>query len=493
MPDLPPLFLERLSELLGDEFPAFLASYARPPRAGLRLNMLRLAPVEKGAGAGGGPTETRLATAQLSMLEALSSRCPGLRAAARVAWCPGGYALPEPAHVPGEADFDELARHPYHAAGVYYLQEPSAMAPAEVLAPQPGEAVLDLCAAPGGKATQLAALMQNQGLLVANDTHARRARALAMNLERCGVTCALVLNETPERLAARWPGGFDRVLVDAPCSGQGMFRKDRRARSTWQAGRVKTDAARQGTILDAAAQLARPGGLIVYSTCTFEPLENEANVARFLQRHPDFELEDIELVEGFAPGRPEWADGNLALAKTVRVWPHLAVGEGHFIARLRCEGEGPPGGLADPSHPQAGVQAGQLWRAFCNEHLACAWPGQVVQAGRELYLAPPAAPGLKGLRVVRWGWWVGTLKGKVFVPGHALAMALTPAGARQVVDFAPDDPQLAVYLRGESLHLPGEPAWVLVTVDGFPLGWGKRVDDVLKNRRPPGLAQVDWE
>jgi NOL1/NOP2/sun family putative RNA methylase len=474
--DLPPVFLERMSDLLGDEFPAFLASYAQPAQAGLRLNTLRVASCE--------------------LRVAIFDRVP---------WCPSGYLVPPGAEA-------ELARHPYHAAGVYYLQEPSAMAPAEILGPQPGETVLDLCAAPGGKATHIAALMENRGLLVANDTHGRRARALAMNLERCGVTCAVVLNETPQRLAARWAGGFDRVLVDAPCSGQGMFRKSKPARAQWQPGRVKTDAARQGEILNAAAQLVRPGGLVVYSTCTFEPDENEVNIARFLQHHADWSVEAIQPATGFAPGRPEWtSDGNPALRRTVRLWPHLSPGEGHFIARLRrdltlrpplLKGEGGPwvrqeqvslssrANLIPYPEPNANPRAASQFQAFCEEYIEKANFGQaqLVQAGSELYLQPPGTPELSGLCVVRWGWWVGTLKGKVFVPGHALGMALTASSVRQSLSLAPDDPRLAAYLRGESLRIPGEPGWVLVTVDGFPLGWGKRAGDSLKNRRPPGLA-----
>lgn len=454
MSNLPPAFIERMSQLLGDELDDLIASYAQPPRMGLRLNTLR---------------------ALLAFSGQLSAFPP-------VPWCPTGRIIP------GDAATD-LARHAYHAAGVYYLQEPSAMAPAEILSPQPGEVVLDLCAAPGGKTTQIAALMNNTGLLVANDPHPRRVRALAMNLERCGVTCAVALNETPQRLAARWPGLFDRVLVDAPCSGQGMFRKS--ARAEWQPGHIKTDAARQSAILDAAARLVRPGGVIVYSTCTFEPDENEGNLARFIRRHADFEIDSIEHRPGFAPGRPEWADGNPALAKTVRLWPHLSVGEGHFIAKLRRR----DAENAEKPYQQnlcgLGASAVNLLREFCEEHLQLAlWEKpNLLQAGHEVYLVPPHTPDLRGLRVVRWGWWIGTLKGQVFTPGHALAMALTPADVRQSLNLPADDPRTAAFLRGESLHAPGEPGWILITVDGLPLGWGKRAGSLIKNRRPPGLAQ----
>jgi NOL1/NOP2/fmu family ribosome biogenesis protein len=314
-----------------------------------------------------------------------------------------------------------------------------------------------------------------------------------MNLERCGVTCAVVLNETPERLAARWPGYFDCVLVDAPCSGQGMFRKSKPARAEWQPGRIKTDALRQGAILEAAVQLVRPGGVLVYSTCTFEPEENEGNIARLVQRHAGWQVEAVTEQAGFAPGRPAWADGNPALCRAVRLWPHRCAGEGHFIAKLRRPAgayvESDAGGA---SHTKLEAGATHALAEFCAEHLPQAdWAQRagLVQAGTELYLAPPQAPDLKGLRVVRWGWWIGTLKGKVFAPGHALALALRPTEVRQAVDLPPDDPRVASFLRGEALSIPGPAGYVLITVDGLPLGWGKRAGDIIKNRRPPGLAE----
>jgi NOL1/NOP2/fmu family ribosome biogenesis protein len=274
-----------------------------------------------------------------------------------------------------------------------------------------------------------------------------------------------------------------------------MFRKSKPARAEWQPGRVKTDALRQGTLLDAAARLVRPGGVLVYSTCTFEPEENEANIARFVQRHPAFEIDAIEQKPGFAPGRPEWAAGNPALGKTVRLWPHLSVGEGHFVARLKKDSNHRDTGTTEinGNFCKVGACVTKLFHQFCAEHLTQIPAGQLFQAGQDLYLAPPGVPDLRGLRVVRWGWWVGTLKSQVFVPGHALAMGLTPADVRQSLDFAPDDARLIAYLRGDSLRVPGEPGWVLVTVDSLALGWGKRTSDIVKNRRPSGLAQTVWE
>ena len=240
---LPTAFLQRMQRMLGPEYPAFLRSYDRPRSVGLRFNPLKGADLP-----------------QLSF---------GLTP---VPWAPHGYFY-DPATRPG--------LHPYHEAGVYYLQEPSAMAPAVLLDAQPGELVLDLCAAPGGKSTQIAAALQGRGLLVCNEINPGRAKILARNIERLGITNALVLQETPQRIAAAFPHCFDRVLVDAPCSGEGMFRKEAAASADWSEATVAHCAARQQEILDAAAVLLKAGGRLVYSTCTFAPVENEGAIAAF--------------------------------------------------------------------------------------------------------------------------------------------------------------------------------------------------------------------
>ena len=263
---IPPAYLQRMQHLLGDQYPAFLAACAQPAVAGLRLNTLKISPQEFQS----------ISPWPLSPLP----------------WSVAGFALPSAAQ-PG--------KHPYHAAGLYYLQDPSAMAAAEVLAPRPGERVLDLAAAPGGKSTHLAALMQNQGLLVANEIHPQRAWDLAENLERCGVQMACITNETPARLAQAWGGMFDRVLLDAPCSGEGMFRKSERARGEWSPEHVAACATRQGGILNEAARLVRPGGWLLYATCTFAPQEDEQTIGQFLQAHPEFALEAIPGTAGLHP------------------------------------------------------------------------------------------------------------------------------------------------------------------------------------------------
>ena len=460
---IPPAFLARMERWLGDEYPAFLASYDQPATSGLRANTLKIAP------------------------EALRERLPF--ALEPLAWPPAAFRV---------SDEEQPGRHPYHAAGLYYLQDPSAMSVAALLAPQPGERVLDLAAAPGGKATHLASLLANQGLLVANEIHPRRVWDLAENLERWGARNAAITAETPERLAERFPDFFDRVLLDAPCSGEGMFRKSDAARREWAAELVLGCANRQTGILDAAARMLRPGGLLAYSTCTFAAEEDEGTVARFLETHADFEPVEPARQAGFAPGRPEWLGnekgGEAArdgLGRAVRLWPHTGPGEGHFIALLRrCEREAHED-LPGWRLPKLPVEATRFYETFCREHLQRAPATErLALAGSYLYQVPAGLPDLGGLRFIHPGWWLGTLKKGRFEPSQGLAMGLSPADVRRVANLDSAAPQVLTYLRGESLPNAGADGWVLVTVDGFPLGWGKRVQGTLKSHYPRGLRRV---
>jgi len=460
-PTLPLAFVERMRTLLGDEADAFLASLEAPPRLGLRLNTLKVTP------------------------DAFRALSPF--PLEPVPWCPEGFLVPPDVEVrPG--------RHPYHAAGLYYLQDPSAMAAAMLLDPQPGEAVLDLAAAPGGKATHLAARMRNQGLLVANDVVRGRTRALVENLERFGVTHTLVTSERPERLADRWPEGFDRVLVDAPCSGEGLFRRWPQARREWRPAVVTGCALRQRTILDAAARLVRPGGRLLYATCTFAPEENEATVAHFLRRHPDFHLVAPPPLPGFAPGRPDWIAPDLArglpLERCLRLWPHQAPGEGHFFALLEREGPSAPASWPRADTPLP-ARSAHLVEEFWSATLTRPLPLEGWLLWREhLYLPPTAPDAWEPLRPVRAGWQIGRLARRRFVPAHALALALLPSDAYRTLDLEASGPEVAAYLRGKPLHLPGPEGWLLVTVDGFPLGWGKRVQGTVKNHYPRYLRRA---
>ena len=271
---LPEQFCVRMKEMLGEEYAAFYASYDLPKYQALRINPLKT------------ERDTFLQQAPFSLN--------------RVPWTTNGYYY---------SGNDHPGRHPYHEAGVYYIQEPSAMAPAEYLMAEPGERILDLCAAPGGKSTQIACSMQGEGLIVCNEIHPARAKILSENIERMGVCNALVTNETPQKLSDNFREYFDRILVDAPCSGEGMFRKNEDACDEWSPENVENCAARQAEILDCAAEMLKPGGRLVYSTCTFAPAENEGSISRFLERHPEFSILPVEKKDGMMPGVPAWKIG----------------------------------------------------------------------------------------------------------------------------------------------------------------------------------------
>lgn len=427
---LPPAFLDTsLTALPAAEHAAFLAALATPPVRGLRLRP-------------GVPLAT------------LRAALPGPYAP--IPWAQDAYALDAAS---------PAGTHPLHAAGAYYLQEPSAMAAAPQLDIHPGQRVLDLCAAPGGKSTQLAALLGRTGILVANEIVPSRARILSQNIERMGVPNAIVTCEAPDRLAARWPGFFDRILVDAPCSGEGMFRRHPETAAQWTPQSPAGCAARQLTILESAARMLRPGGRLVYSTCTFNETENEHVVAAFLQTHPDF-----------APAAP-----------AVRLWPHRDAGEGHFVAALRKAGADPA--EANPTPPPDPTRLCDLFPPFGS----AAAPGIPHTAGDHLWLAPPDAPPLDGIRVLRHGLALGTWRGRIFVPDHAAAMAFPPDAFAQSVDTDADG--AARYLRGETLPAPdGLPAgWTVIRHLGLSLGWAKHADGILKNHLPKGLRQMARE
>ncbi len=455
MMQLPLDFIARMRRWLGDEADAFFASLTRRD-VGLRLNVRRGDPAELASGL---PWPTR-----------------------PIPWCEEGRFLRDEG-VP-------LGTHPYHRAGVYYVQDPSAMAAAVLLDPQPGEWILDLAAAPGGKATHIAARMGDEGVLVANEVSRRRASVLAMNLERMGVTQAMVTNEMPERLAARWAGLFDALLVDAPCSGEGTFVRDSQAIRDWSVATVEGNARRQRMILDQAAPLVRPGGRLLYGTCTFAPEENEGTIAAFLERHPDFHLEPLPPLPGLDRGRPEWIGAPDVLRMAGRFWPHRAPGHGHFYALLRREGEAE----ALPARWEGRAVPGRvlrLYRQGVGAALNIEPPeaGLYLSADDHLYLTPMEPALWEGMRVLRSGWWVASLRHGKVNPDHALAMAIRPDEAAESLELTVDDPRLRRYLTGGFWADDGPPGWVLITVEGFPLGWAKRGGGRLRSKYPMHLRR----
>ena len=428
---LPEAFLQRMEAQLGSEYPAFLESLERPRAVALRFNPMK---------------------GERPVLPFVGAPVP---------WEPEGFYY-DPETRPG--------LHVYHEAGVYYLQEASAMAPVALLDPKPGERVCDLCAAPGGKTTQIAGRMLGQGFLVCNEINPKRAKILSRNIERMGVANALVTNEHPETLASRFPGFFDRVLVDAPCSGEGMFRKEETAVTDWSQETVQMCARRQREILDSAARLVRPGGRLVYSTCTFAPEEDEETVAAFLEAHPEFTPEPVE-APWFVPGENA----------SYRMWPHRLLGEGHFAAVLR-KTQGESGEV--PACP--GEKCPKAWESFAKELDITLPEGKAVSFGQSLYWAPMELPELNRLKVLRPGLELGTERKGRFEPAHALALWLKTCAVAE--SFPPESPEMKAYLHGDVVP-SGKKGWCLVQAGGYAIGWGKGDGSVLKNHYPKGLRR----
>lgn len=475
-PDPPSGFLARMGELLpAEEFESFLAAFDRPSRIGLRVNTLKISVADF----------IRIAPFSLAPVGE---------------WEPAGFLV---------ADDSRPGRHPYHDAGLYYLQEPSAMVAAALLAPEPGERVLDLAAAPGGKATHLLSRMTPTepggvvsalrrglvagGLLVANDVHAGRARLLADNLARWGAVDALVTQDEPGRVAAAFGANFDRVLIDAPCSGEGMFRRGEPVE--WSRAIVAACARRQQAILTHAPELVKPGGRLLYSTCTFAPEENETVVADLLTAEPDFRMLDPTRYAGFEHGRPEWAlsappESTAQLARAVRLWPHRFPGEGHFLALMERQGSTETSHAA-PFRPQEPAsETLRQWREFAAATLALEIPEERLHArNNRLFLLPKEAIDPGRARVVRYGLLLGEVRPGRFHPAHELALALAAKDVNTTLDYPAGNATLSAYLSGADLPTSGPDGWALVAVDGFGLGWGKRAGGRLKNHYPHYLRR----
>lgn len=477
MMNLPIEFEKKMKAFLGNEWDDFLYSYDNNRFQALRFNTLKVQSQEE----------------RMRILKVL-----GISSDKRVSWANEAYY------------FDENVRpgkHPYHEMGLYYIQEPSAMSAAALLAPKPGMRVLDLCAAPGGKSTQLATYLGDSGLLVSNEINTQRSRILSQNIERMGIKNAIVTNEDSFVLASHFPGFFNAIQVDAPCSGEGMFRKLPEAIEQWSMENVAICAARQKEILDNAAVMLKPGGVIVYSTCTFSKEENEDVIEYFLERHPDFTLEEME-----------------------RFWPHKVDGEGHFVAKLvrrgsvnefdtgydvcedSCNKVEDTGLKVDrktkknknsknrknETKPALTKENMKLLSEFLDETISedvAAWikNSRLVMFGEQLYRLPDMEVDIKGLKVQRAGLHIGEFKKQRFEPSHSLALALKLSEAKNVVKLTWDDPQTTGFFNGQSVMLSDEQTaeckkgWALVCVDGYTAGWGKVNGTQVKNHYPKGL------
>lgn len=448
---LPSLFENKMKEILGDEFGEFVKSYDNQRMYGLRVNTNKIS------------------------TEEFEKICPF--EIARIPWIPNGYYYNGKEHP---------AKHPYYFAGLYYLQEPSAMTPASRLEINPGDVVLDMCAAPGGKATELGTRLRGEGLLVANDISNSRAKALLKNIELFGIANVFVVNETPDKLLTCYEEYFDKILIDAPCSGEGMFRKDPAIISSWEKNGPEFYAKIQREIITQAAKMLKPDGLMLYSTCTFSPIENEGTIQYLLDNNEDFELIEIEDYEGFSKGRPELVNGSKELSKTVRIWPHKMQAEGHFLALLHKKGEKGPETTYKRTTKIAKADVEVLDGFLKQVHMNID-PNYIDIKGQRVFYVSKYMKDLKGIRFLRSGLLLGEIKKNRFEPSQALAMALKEEEFDSTINFNAKDNRVVKYLKGETLDVSditekNNSGWQLVCVDHFPLGWGKLNNGILKNK-----------
>ena len=458
---LPEAFLLKMQELLGEEFGQYLESFKEEWKPGLRVNTLKLSPGE-------------LAELVPWNLEP-------------VPWADNGF------YYDGTLDGEVLrpSKHPAYYAGLYYLQEPSAMTPAAMLPVVPGDRVLDLCAAPGGKSTELASKLKGRGMLVSNDISYSRARALLKNLELAGAANICVTSEAPEKLAGVWPEFFDKILVDAPCSGEGMFRRDEDMVKDWNEKGPEYYVPIQRQILSQAAAMLRPGGYMLYSTCTFSVEEDEENVAYVLEEFPQMQLCCLDLDK--VPG----ACGGFGLSGCMRLFPHRLKGEGHFLALMRKKG-GDDGGK-EILPPMDSGTAGKRVRAVEKEkeldaflrQSGAEWDyGRIVIHQDNAYYLPEGLAWNLPLRFLRTGLFLGELKKGRFEPSQALAMSMKAGQFPNTVSFPGGDSRVLRYLKGETISLEGDEGpvkgWCLAAMEGFPIGWAKGTGMSLKNKYYPG-------
>lgn len=454
--NLPAAFVEKMKHLLGEEFDDYIKCYDEKRLYGLRVNTKKIS------------------------VEEFKKICPF--DIEPIPWIENGF------YYDGESV--QAAKHPYYFAGLYYLQEPSAMTPANRLPIEPGDKVLDVCAAPGGKATELGAKLQGKGVLMANDISNSRAKGLLKNIEVFGIGNVLVLSEEPGKLESYFPEYFDKILIDAPCSGEGMFRKDKKMIKAWEEHGPEFFTKIQRSIVAQAARMLKPGGMLLYSTCTFDPEENEGTIEFLKQEYPEFIIKDIVPYEGFACGKPEVTDSkDESFLKTVRIWPHKMHGEGHYLALLQ-KGEAKEMPSKPISKERSKKVPEEILTFFNDVKWDMDWSRLEIYS-EKVYYMPEGVPSVKGIRFLRTGLYLGDLKKNRFEPSQSLAMCLNREDYLHTINLSVDDERILKYLKGETLEVEElvsekDKGWQLVLVDGYPLGWGKLANGTLKNKYLPG-------
>ncbi len=452
--NLPDKFKTKMKELLGEEYEEYITSYDMPKYQGIRINTLK------------------------TSLEEWKDINP-FTSLEEVPWCREGFYY----------DISEEAtKHPFYYAGLYYVQEPSAMSPGAYLPVTPGDNILDMCAAPGGKSTQLAARMEGKGVLVANDISVSRAKALLKNLENFGVKNAIVTSEDSTKLQSKWKNYFDKILIDAPCSGEGMFRKNETAIKSWETHGIDYCIPLQRTILEDAAKMLKQDGMILYSTCTFSPEENEMMIAEFIQNNPDFNVVKLTPVGGIQSSKSEWGMNNSELDGGLRLWPHHLKGEGHFVCLLKRVGDASNG--KTKSQKSTSLKKYDVAYKFIKDNMNIEDDMNVMEINGKLYSIPEETPSLDGIRVVRSGLLLGEIKNKRFEPSHSLALAYDKKMFKNVIELDSKSVEVQKYLKGETLIYDANKGYNVITVDGYPLGWVKAQDNRLKNQYPASWRMV---
>jgi NOL1/NOP2/sun family putative RNA methylase len=446
---LPEDFKIRMKHILKEDYENFLNTYSREPFKAIRVNTLKVS------------------------LENFIDISP-FKITGSVPWEKRGLYIND----------EKPGRHPYHEAGLFYVQEPSAMSVIPCAGIEKNQKVLDLCAAPGGKSTQAAADLNSTGLIVSNEIDGKRAKILSQNIERMGITNAVVTNNSPSELEKYFKSYFDRIIVDAPCSGEGMFKKEKAALSNWSLENIEGCSIRQGAILDSAAKMLKAGGYIAYSTCTFSLEENEMVIDRFLKLHKEFEIIEIEKKHGFRGGFTE-NTYSMNLNFAARLLPQNIKGEGHFIALLRKK----DGSCEIPRLLVSNAKSETIkdYYEFCSQNLNETLNDRLYISGDNLYCLPDGLCDIKGLRILRAGLFLGTFKKNRFEPNHAFALALKKENAKRIINLKSDEDGIISYLKGNTLNVKEDNGWCLVCVDGFSTGWGKISSNIMKNHFPKGL------
>lgn len=448
---LPEIYKKRMISLLGEEDAnKYFQCFSKPGYSGIRINTKKIS------------VEEYLAITPFHLT--------------KVPWTTNGFYY--------DNSLEQPTKHPHYFAGLYYIQEPSAMTPSALLPVEPGDMILDMCAAPGGKSTELGSRLNGTGILYSNDISRSRARALLKNIELFGITNTVVLTEPPENLQKNMEGYFDKILIDAPCSGEGMFRKDNSIISNWEKLGTEYYAKIQRSIIVTGAKLLKPGGMMLYSTCTFSPQEDEESILHLLKQVPDMELIPLPHFEGFDTGHPEWsASPDEGLLNCRRLWPHKINGEGHFLALLHKKETSQQSSFGAYPYNKKGTLSLET-KEFLSHVKKTFDSNRFEIYNGKCYYLPEHLADIRGLAILRCGIYLGDEKKQRFEPSTSFALSLKKGDFDQCVDFSSTDEKVIRYFKGETITIDNSDfkGYVLITVDGYGLGWAKANNGTLKNK-----------